>query len=98
MNFEQFQASLSELQPPSELSLALAALWWDAKGNWAKAHQCAQQNETTDHALVHAYLHRKEGNLENADFWYAQAGRPVFSGSLEEEWREIAEGLLQGAK
>ena len=95
MNYEEFQASIAASEPTSELSLALEALWWDAKGDWPKAHECAQQRESPDHAWVHAYLHRKEGDTANAGYWYRRAGRTVFTGSLEEEWREIAEALLE---
>ncbi len=94
MDIEQFQSSLKQDQPPSDLPLVLAALWWDAKGDWTKAHECAQQRETPDHAWVHAYLHRKEGDLDNAGYWYRRAGKPVGNGTLEDEWREIAQALL----
>ncbi len=95
MNFEQFQESTSAKEAPTELPLVLTALWWDFKGDWTKAHECAQQHDSADHAWVHAYLHRKEGDLDNARYWYGRAGRPVFNGSLEGEWREIAEALLE---
>jgi hypothetical protein len=94
MNYDQFHASLAANEPPTELPLALTALWWDFKGDWTKAHECAQQRESADHAWVHAYLHRKEGDQENARYWYGRAGRPVFKGALEDEWREIAQALL----
>lgn len=94
MNFKQFRDSVATSGPPTELPLVLAALWWDLKGDWTKAHECAQQRESLDHAWVHAYLHRKEGDLNNARYWYRRAGKPVFKGSLEEEWKEIAEALL----
>ena len=94
MNLRQFQDSTAASEPVSELPLALTALWWDAEGDWAKAHECAQQSESPDHAWVHAYLHRKEGDIDNARYWYGRAGRSVFSGSLEEEWKEIAKELL----
>jgi len=95
MNFEQFQQSTAASEPPAELPLVLTALWWDCKGNWAQAHQCAQQLDTAEHAWVHAYLHRKEGDLDNAGYWYRRAGRPVFKGSLKDEWNEIAKALLE---
>jgi hypothetical protein len=95
MNFEQFRESITATELPAELPLVLAALWWDSKGNWAKAHECAQQRETPDHAWVHAYLHRKEGDMDNAGYWYRRAGRPVFKGSLKDEWSEIAMVLLE---
>jgi hypothetical protein len=72
----------------------LAGLWWDAKGQWAKAHESAQQDEGPAGAWVHAYLHRKEGDLSNAAYWYRRAGKPVAGGSLQEEWSEITASLL----
>ncbi len=95
MNFEQFQQSAYEGEPPAELPLPLAALWWDAKGEWTKAHECAQQRETPDHAWVHAYLHRKEGDLDNARYWYRRAGRNEFAGSLQDESSSITRALLE---
>jgi hypothetical protein len=95
MGFEEFQSSVAESEPGAELSPALVALWWDAKGDWAKAHEVAQQGESADHAWVHAYLHRKEGDAANAGYWYGRARKLVFKGPLEEEWREIASALLQ---
>jgi hypothetical protein len=98
MNYEQFRTSTDANEPPTELPLVLAALWWDLKGDWTKAHECAQQHESSDHAWVHAYLHRKEGDLDNARYWYDRAGKPIFKGALEEERREIAEALLESQK
>jgi len=74
----------------------LHALWHDAHGNWASAHALAQDVETADGARVHAYLHRKEGDAFNANYWYRRAGRPAFTGSLDEEWTAIATELLRG--
>lgn len=95
MNYRQFEDSVAANEAPSELPLVLLALWWDFKGVWTKAHECAQQRETPDHAWVHAYLHRKEGDLENARYWYSRAGKPAFEGSLEDERDEITRVLLQ---
>ena len=94
MDLKQFRESLLANAPPAGMSLVLAALWWDAKGNWQKAHECAQQEENPDHAWVHAYLHRKEGDLPNARYWYHQASRPVANGDFENEWTRIAQTLL----
>ncbi|MBE7212415.1 MAG: hypothetical protein INR65_15450 [Gluconacetobacter diazotrophicus] len=70
---------------------ALLALWWDARGDWERAHTVAQDLPGPDGALIHAYLHRKEGDLGNAGYWYRRAGRPVATGSLEEEWQGLVE-------
>lgn len=72
----------------------LLALWFDARGDWAKAHEIAQGVEDVDGAWVHAYLHRKEGDTWNAGYWYRRAGRPEARGSLREEWEQIVGELL----
>jgi hypothetical protein len=94
MTFQEFQESTAGNAPPAELPAPLEALWWDSKGDWAKAHECAQKHETGDYAWVHAYLHRKEGENANAGYWYRRAGRTVFGGTLEEEWAQITSALL----
>ena len=94
MNFEEFRDSLSRQSPPDELSLALTGLWWDAKGDWTKAHESAQQDEGPAGAWVHGYLHRKEGDLSNAGYWYGRAGKPQLRMSLDQEWAEIVSALL----
>jgi hypothetical protein len=94
MTLEQFRASLSRDHPPESLDLALAGLWWDAKGDWTKAHESAQQDEGPSGSWVHAYLHRKEGDASNARYWYRCAGRNPSSARLEDEWGEIANALL----
>ena len=96
MKLDAFKATLTRDEPP-ELSHALRALWWDAQGDWHKAHGCAQQDEKTAAGpWVHAYLHRKEGDLTNAGHWYRRADRPVATTSLEVEWATIARALLAG--
>lgn len=76
------------------LSGPLLALWWDAHGDWAKAHEAAQEIESADGAWVHAYLHRKEGDVGNAAYWYRRAGRPVAKGDLRAEWEAIVGQML----
>ena len=94
MNLAEFQLSQSQPAPPSQLSVALRSLWFDAKGDWNQAHELAQKGGEHSGDWVHAYLHRKEGDTSNARYWYARAGKPVYSGSLEEEWTAISEALL----
>ena len=94
MDFAAFRASLSAPAPPETLSLALKALWLDARGDWDGAHEAAQADEGRDGDWVHAYLHRKEGDAGNAAYWYRGAGKPVCRTSLEEEWAAIAVALL----
>jgi hypothetical protein len=92
----QFKSSLSQAAPPPGLSAAVQALWWDAKGDWNKAHNCAQEDDSQPGAWVHAYLHRKEGDAGNAAYWYRRAARAPASVALETEWDEIARALLRG--
>ena len=89
MTIAEFEAADS-----SELSGALLALWWDARGDWDRAHEVAQDVAGRDGAWVHGYLHRKEGDLGNAAYWYRQAGRPVERGELRAEWEAMVEELL----
>ena len=93
-----FRASLSGTAPATSLEPPLAALWWAAKGEWDKAHQIVMNEETADAAWVHAYLHRVEGDLGNAGYWYRQAGQPVAKDSLEAELERIVSALLGSGK
>ena len=94
MDLTEFQLSQKQSAPPPGLPLALQALWYDAKGDWEKAHELAQEDAGPSGNWVHAYLHRKEGDASNARYWYVQAGKPAQSGSLEAEWAAICEALL----
>jgi hypothetical protein len=98
MTVQEFRQSLLREEPPGYLSFALAGLWWDAKGNWKRAHESAQQDEGPAGSWVHAYLHRKEGDSSNAGYWYRRANKPPVQSSLEQEWLEIAESLLREAE
>ena len=94
MDTTAFRHSLSQNQPPAGASAAVEALWWEGKGDWAAAHDRLQSDLTAEGAWVHAYLHRKEGDLSNASYWYNRAGKPVASGDLGAEWDAIAGALL----
>jgi hypothetical protein len=94
MDVGEFRGTLSLAEPPAGLSLALQTLWWDAKDNWARAHECAQEDEGKTGSSVHAYLHRKEGDLSNARYWYNRAGRIPATVSLDAEWEALAGELL----
>lgn len=96
MDLSGFKKSLAGAAPPPGLGLAVEALWWDAKGDWQKAHACAQQRNDKAGAWVHAYLHRKEGDQANAGYWYDRAGLPAATVTLAEEWAAVADALLRG--
>jgi hypothetical protein len=92
-----FKASLSGIAPASDLNPPLAALWWAGKGNWDQAHKIVQDESDKDSAWVHAYLHRVEGDLGNAGYWYRQAGKPVATDPVETEWERMVSALLGSA-
>ncbi|MBP2237256.1 hypothetical protein J2Z31_003774 [Sinorhizobium kostiense] len=94
MDLQTFRDSLAKPQPPAGLSSALQALWWDAKGDWHKAHERAQEDDDAAGMRVHAYLHRKEGDQSNAEYWYRRCGAAPSILTLDEEWEELARGLL----
>jgi hypothetical protein len=95
MTLDEFRQSLTEAKPPAGLTQALLGLWWDAKGNWKRAHESAQHDEGMEGSLVHAYLHRKEGDQSNAAYWYSRAGKPVCREPLDAEWLSIVTALLE---
>jgi hypothetical protein len=94
VSIADFRASLSGATPAPGFEPPLAALWWAAKGQWDQAHKIVMNEETATAAWVHAYLHRVEGDLGNAGYWYRQAGQPVAKDSLESEWERIVCALL----
>lgn len=94
MSFSEFKESISSENPPDSLSDYLKALWYDAKGDWQKAHTIIQDIENKTAAWIHAYLHRKEGDIWNADYWYTRAGKKRPLATLEEEWDSIVEELI----
>ncbi len=95
MTFSDFKESIKESVPPPDINTLLQALWHDAKGDWETAHNLAQEVNTKDGSWIHAYLHRKEGDLGNATYWYHRANQPVCRKSLEDEWEQIAQELIQ---
>jgi len=93
MQFEEFSKSLGSAAPPALNKYALS-LWYDAAGNWEKAHHIVQDMPGETAAWIHAYLHRKEGDEGNAGYWYHQAGKKMPVYSLENEWEEIVKAVL----
>jgi hypothetical protein len=94
MTVDDIRVTLGDGAPPEGLSAPLRALWHDARGDWDTAHRIAQDVEDETGAWVHAYLHRKEGDLANAAYWYRRAGQPVATDNLDAEWSRIVAALL----
>ena len=97
IDLQAFKASLEQESPP-ELPIPLLALWHEAKGDWNRAHELVQNDPTRESAWVHAYLHRKEGDLGNARYWYSRANRSPADGSFEAEWEQIAQAMLSPSR
>ena len=95
MSPSAFKRSLSGKSPPPGLGRALTALWWAGKDDWDKAHKIVMAEDDADCAWVHAYLHRVEGDLDNAGYWYRRARRTPTTVGLATEWATIAAELLK---
>ena len=95
MTFENFKNSLEENSPPENINPLLLALWYDAKGHWEKSHDLVSEDNSKMAASIHAYLHRKEGDLWNADYWYKRAGTTKINIPLNEEWDLLAKNSLE---
>jgi hypothetical protein len=94
MTLAELKRSVAKKAPPARLVPPLAALWWAAKGDWGKAHGIVMKEDDRDAAWVHAYLHRVEGDLDNAGYWYRRARRAAATEPLEAEWDAIATALI----
>ena len=94
MTIQEFKNSLTQKFPSKSLSVQIEALWWDAKGDWKQAHDLIDHLDDAISAHIHAYLHRVEGDLWNARYWYNRAKQPEFKGSLDEEWEYLLEKYI----
>jgi len=97
MTLTEFKTSLEKAKPSTLLSPALCALWHDGQGDWERAHTIAQDDASCEGSWVHAYLHRKEGDTWNAQYWYRKAGRTMPESTLEDEWEHIVQTLLEAS-
>ena len=93
MTLNDFRSTVGHSSPPP-VSTLLLALWHDARGDWNQAHRLAQDVDDASGAWVHAYLHRKEGDLSNARYWYRRAAQPEAIDSLDDEWSRLVSSLL----
>lgn len=90
-----FISSLSMDEPPAGLSVYEKSLWFAGKGDWDKAHELIHEVDDKQAARIHAFLHRKEGDLSNARYWYTKAGTQIPELSLEEEWESLVANCIQ---
>lgn len=90
----EFKESLQLEQPAENISVQLKSLWYDGKGDWHMAHAEVDQLSDRASAWVHAYLHRKEGDIWNADYWYSKAGQTRPNLPLEKEWEQLVAAFL----
>jgi hypothetical protein len=98
VNASEFKSSLAQNEPPSSLEAPLRALWWDARGDWERAHAEVDELETRSGMMVHAYLHRKQGEAGNAAYWYHRTGQPSKESSFADEWAALLAELLPASR
>lgn len=89
LDIQDFKNTIIKGEIPTGLHLSAEALWHDAKGDWAMAHSLIDHLDDRQSAHVHAYLHRKEGDIWNADYWYRRAGKQRPDITLEAEWEQL---------
>lgn len=94
MTYDEFIKSLAEKQPPQKISAELRALWFDGKDDWESSHNIAQDINNRNGSWIHAYLHRKEGDLSNARYWYSKAGKNEPALSLQQEWESLVKNFI----
>ncbi|PCJ62860.1 MAG: hypothetical protein COA79_01670 [Planctomycetota bacterium] len=94
MNLEEFKKSVEDKQKPDGINILLTSLWEERVGNWDKAHNISQDEKTEDSALIHAYLHRREGDESNAKYWYNRANSSMPEYDMDEEWLCLVKKFL----
>ena len=94
MDLEHFKKTLSDKNPPTGIDANLKALWYDGKGHWDEAHNIVQASGNQIADWIHAYLHRKEGDLGNASYWYSRARKQNPNLPIDAEWEELVKYLL----
>ena len=94
MTFEEFLAV--DPDRAEAMSPELRALALDRAGRWQEAHDLADKAGTPETQRVHGYLHRKNGELSNARYWYEQLGETMLDGPPDEEWSALVRRFLVG--
>lgn len=98
MTLDDFKRTIATGTEPPGLAPPLRALWWAGRGDWDRAHQMVSDLDNPTGAWIHAHLHRQEGDLPNARYWYGCAGKPEFTGTIDAEWSAIAGELLESSR
>lgn len=93
---ELARSAANDSVPPAAASLEARTLWYARTGKWDAAHDLCQDIPGNAGSWIHAWLHREEGDLGNAGYWYARAGKPIPPKdlTLEQEWMAIASELV----
>lgn len=94
-SFDTFILTLDGDEPPPFATPVLHAVWHGLRGDWDAAHELAQAQDDPEGAWVHAWLHRIEGDLGNAEYWYQRAGRQPRHDATRDEGLEIARALIR---
>ena len=93
VTYDEFDKTLKGQAPNAGIEGVLEALWYEKNGDWDKAHRTVQEIPSSIGSAVHAYLHRREGDIGNARYWYGRADRKEFRGPLDEEWEALAKEI-----
>jgi hypothetical protein len=93
-NLDTFKETLNQENPPADLTAHATALWYAGNGNWDKAHDIVQDLPDEDASRIHAFLHRQEGDISNAKYWYTKAGTKMPASTLEEEWEDLVKHTI----
>ena len=94
MEYDDFIKLTEEQKPSEKLSGIHLAIWYILKDNWDMAHETVQKLNTEIACWFHAYLHRVEGDMGNADYWYSRADMEPTTFSLEAELNDIIKSVF----
>ena len=89
MQYDDFIILTKESKPSNKLAGVHLAIWYAVKDNWDMAHNIVQDINTETAYWIHAYLHRVEGDISNAYYWYNHAKKEPSLASLESELNDI---------
>ena len=94
MKYDDFIKLTKKSEPSDNLAGIHLVIWYAVKDNWDMAHNIVQEINTETASWIHAYLHRVEGDISNAHYWYNRARQEPSSESLESELDDIIKSLF----